>query len=541
MRKRHVLWIISGVVITASVCVIFSVDKDRQEHSEVEWWEISDDRLGEYGNAAVVMRDGKLRCDVHDMLLETDTVPAIGGLILRDPNDQYYEDAMELFPYSNTFVFTYFCMSPMSAETEVLYCPACRLAREEYFRLQRVAERKELRDKIDGIGDVVNWRDERKQTLLHLAAEVDDPELVEELIGKGIDVDIQDVNNVTPLHCAAQYNSLSGAQTLITQGAKVDLVSTWGTALLLAAQYSDVEVVKLLVDKGADIHYVLDGHWSALETAKTFNRERPEVVKYLEDVGAFCDLKLREEVLACPEGDNPQSRQLIEKAIENSEYNGMKILIDKGIPIDMRNEYGDTLLHLAADSWRHDNTRIVRFLLDKGIDPNVTDDSGQTALYEAVFESMDGSNMSVIKLLIAAGADVNRADDDGNTPVSVAAIFEPELLKLILDAGGNPDSVDHAGEPIIINAVESNNVDKVKMLIEAGADLDVKDIKGQSLLEIAAAPYWKQPWELEKMIKKQGEEGAKDYIQFLEEENARIIELLEKYSGKDDSESGRRK
>ncbi len=96
--------------------------------------------------------------------------------------------------------------------------------------------------------------------------------------------------------------------------------------------------------------------------------------------------------------------------------------VTAGLPANLTNDKGDTLLILAA---YHNNVDTVAGLLDKGADPNRTNDRGQSALSAAVFRQ----NAETVKALLDAGA-----DPDGGTP-SAAATAEffklPEMVVLL--------------------------------------------------------------------------------------------------------------
>ena len=70
-----------------------------------------------------------------------------------------------------------------------------------------------------------------------------------------------------------------------------------------------------------------------------------------------------------------------------------------GIPPNLTNHKGDTLLMLAA---YHGYAETTRMLLDKGADPNVLNDRGQSPIAGAVFKGSD----EVVKLLFERRADV---------------------------------------------------------------------------------------------------------------------------------------
>ncbi|KAI4722152.1 ankyrin [Aureobasidium sp. EXF-10727] len=73
--------------------------------------------------------------------------------------------------------------------------------------------------------------------------------------------------------------------------------------------------------------------------------------------------------------------------------------ISAGIPPNLTNHKGDTLLMLAA---YHGHAETTRMLLDKGADPNVLNDRGQSPIAGAVFKGSD----DVVKLLFERKADV---------------------------------------------------------------------------------------------------------------------------------------
>jgi ankyrin repeat protein len=78
--------------------------------------------------------------------------------------------------------------------------------------------------------------------------------------------------------------------------------------------------------------------------------------------------------------------------------------VDAGLPVNLANDRGDTLLMLAA---YHGHTAAVRALLDRGADPDRANDRGQTPLAGAVFKN----ERDVVTALVRAGA-----DPDAGTP-----------------------------------------------------------------------------------------------------------------------------
>jgi ankyrin repeat protein len=95
---------------------------------------------------------------------------------------------------------------------------------------------------------------------------------------------------------------------------------------------------------------------------------------------------------------------------------------DAGVPVNLTNDKGDTLLILAA---YHGHPGTVGALLDRGADHSRANDRGQTALAAAVFRQSADS----VGRLLAAGADPDAGDPSAR---ATAAFFElPEMTGLL--------------------------------------------------------------------------------------------------------------
>jgi uncharacterized protein len=97
--------------------------------------------------------------------------------------------------------------------------------------------------------------------------------------------------------------------------------------------------------------------------------------------------------------------------------------VDAGLPVNLTNSVGDTLLILAA---YHDHPETVRVLLERGADHARVNDRGQTALGAAVFRRSTES----VRALLAAGAD---PDHGGRSAREVATFFELDEMSALLD------------------------------------------------------------------------------------------------------------
>lgn len=97
-------------------------------------------------------------------------------------------------------------------------------------------------------------------------------------------------------------------------------------------------------------------------------------------------------------------------------------LLTAGLPVNLTNDKGDTLLMLAA---YQDHPDTVDLLLDHGADPARVNDRGQTALAAAVFRRSEAS----VRAMLAHGADPELGSPSAR---EVAVVFDlPDMLALL--------------------------------------------------------------------------------------------------------------
>ncbi len=100
-------------------------------------------------------------------------------------------------------------------------------------------------------------------------------------------------------------------------------------------------------------------------------------------------------------------------------------------------------------------------------------DWGRTPLSSAAYWGDEQS----LRRLIAAGADVNARRNTANHPVTSMVIQDDnDMLEILLAAGSNPDGSGKRDAPQpLASAIWSNNIQAVEMLINAGADIHIRD------------------------------------------------------------------
>jgi ankyrin repeat protein len=110
---------------------------------------------------------------------------------------------------------------------------------------------------------------------------------------------------------------------------------------------------------------------------------------------------------------------------------GLRVLLDAGLPVNLTNAAGDSLLILAA---YHCHLPTVRLLLDRGADVERVNDRGQTALGAAVFRRAE----PIVRALLDAGAS---PDSGGRSARQVADFFQLADMAHLLDTASSPGKV----------------------------------------------------------------------------------------------------
>ena len=114
-------------------------------------------------------------------------------------------------------------------------------------------------------------------------------------------------------------------------------------------------------------------------------------------------------------------------------------MLDQGLPVNIRNQKGDTLLMLAT---YHSHLEATRLLLGRGADASIANDMGQTPLQAAAFKG----EVPMVRLLLDHGVDVESRGPTGRTALMFAAMFARlDIMELLAEHGADLRARDEAG------------------------------------------------------------------------------------------------
>jgi ankyrin repeat protein len=372
---------------------------------------------------------------------------------------------------------------------------------------------------------------------LYLACQNGSAAMIQELLQAGADPNSVTTEGETALMTAARTGVVEAARVLLDHGARIDAKETWHgeTALMWAVAQGHPSMVRELIAHGADVNArSMVNNWERQTTSEPREKWLP--------LGGLTPLLFaaRQSCLECAEilvqrgadlnAVDPSGISAVLMAIINGHYDVAGFLLDKGTNPNLADDTGRTALFSAVDfhtmpqsnrpapDETHEQLTsldIVKKLLDNGANVNAQlkkqqpyrvkldrgDDTMLTTGTTPLLRAAKAGDVEVIQLLLAKDADPKLANRNGINPVMAAAGLgtkeedtsgrrktEPEAIesiKLVLDAGVDINAVDTRGQTALHGAAEKGNDQVVKFLAERGAKLDIKDKQGKTPLDAA--------------------------------------------------------
>ena len=200
------------------------------------------------------------------------------------------------------------------------------------------------------------------------------------------------------LHDAARHGTVANIHALIEKGCDVNERHYGHTPLDVATQ-RNVELVRALVDAGADVHSLSDDGKTALFFAAMHSRS--DVVQYLLEKGL--DATATDHYKDTP----------LHWSINRGDTKSIELLLEHGADINAVAIAGAPL-HKAV--W-FDQPKALNLLLERGADHSIKGQYGVTPLHMAALRG----NVVAVSQLIKRGASVTAKDTFGLTPLHYAA------------------------------------------------------------------------------------------------------------------------
>ena len=281
------------------------------------------------------------------------------------------------------------------------------------------------------------------------------------------------------LFTAVRNNDLRALRTGLGKAGTANLRDSRNLPLLMqAAAFGSPDAVRMLIEAGADVNAKNSFDATALMWAAG------DAVKARLLVERGANVNARSKLGRTP---------LLVAAAHDGNAATVRLLLEKGADPNAKDSLEITALQLAAAAGDYES---VRLLVEKGADVKAADKAGNTALAAAV----PNDDLAMVKLLLSKGADVNAANTFGGTvkfgkialihltPLMFAAPHgSPQMTKTLLEAGARVNEKDIRGMTPLMLAVssETQNPEVVRLLLAAHADVNAKSEAGETALDWA--------------------------------------------------------
>lgn len=200
----------------------------------------------------------------------------------------------------------------------------------------------------------------------------------------------------------------------------------------------------------------------------------------IEDIAASAEIikqifrKLRNRN---PNISLPNGNTLFHQSIQDRNLPIFKLLLGKGVNVNIKNSHGYTPLEIALDAA---DLAIIQTLLEQGADPNICLPDGTPLLIKAYQEA----DQALFDLLLSAhNLDINVQDTNGNTLLYyILQDKNLPILKFLLEKGLDINSKNKDGYTLLQLAFEHKDQESIQILLSHGTDPNILFPDGTLLL-----------------------------------------------------------
>ncbi|MGY5852860.1 MAG: ankyrin repeat domain-containing protein [Candidatus Thorarchaeota archaeon] len=270
---------------------------------------------------------------------------------------------------------------------------------------------------------------------------------------------------------AAEEGDLDGVKKALEDGANIDAKDDFfsNTALHIASSNGHIEIVRYLLEKGADI--VIENGVDMTPVHLAARDGHPEIIKVLLDSADEFPSRKMDDAISVAQMSVSSSGYIVELL--------QKYRIKFVRPSAGDLEEADALLVTSS----HDGDLVgVEKALEDGADIEVYGGRGLNSL---LWASLRG-RLEVVKLLLDRGADINATNRVGWTPILQASGGgHLEVVQLLLERGAEVNKVTKFSETALMFAAREGFIEIVKALLDNGADTSISDDDGMTAYKFA--------------------------------------------------------
>ena len=357
----------------------------------------------------------------------------------------------------------------------------------------------------------INRKNSMGRTILQDVALEGDYKIFQILMNNRPDFNIKDSYGKTVLFDAVEGQNINIIKDVVNNVDSLNILDeNYQTALFKAVLKDNIEIAKLLIVHGINVNFLdKDGQNVLFNTILQGSKNIPIIELLMKkDINMNIvdnnNKNVLDELLYVHDLQKNTSKELEGKyklITPEKEYLPLALMfINNGLDIDKIHEDGKTTLQIEIENKNFAN---VEFLVNCGADLNVVDENDKNIIYKEILKGY--SNYQMIDFLVSKGASLEAKDLDEKTifddiieiiaitkgfkkinPVLAAFIKENEkydvLLKKILTYRPNIEAQRLDGKNILFDLVTYNDFETLKMIINYGVNLNIKDKRGSTPL-----------------------------------------------------------
>jgi ankyrin repeat protein len=345
----------------------------------------------------------------------------------------------------------------------------------------------EVLRELDNSPGMIHAGDERGNTPLHWAVLTRDLRLIDNLIQRGADLRAMRADGATPLQVAIEGDYWFRTSRDLNEMA---LRNEWFLAGYLAARGAEYDIwTAASIGDSGQVASFLQKDPSLVNTKNSVGK-RP--LSYAAKFGNAVTVKLLLENGAEPNAEerNAPSGSALWAAVKDNYEECVQLLLEHGADPNAVVESGGNCLFIAMRKGHHSLAKLLytygaSMSLDSACSLGRIDLAGEIIAanpasvniggdYGPLCMAVASGDRDIVKLLMRNGADLN-ASWYANNYMGYAVDQGPEMLRLLLESGADPNNANWLGVSYLHKAAWLGSLEFARLLIEFGADLNAVD------------------------------------------------------------------
>lgn len=307
-------------------------------------------------------------------------------------------------------------------------------------------------------GANINGRNENGKNALQCAILADQEDAARLLLASGASTSGSGWSGMPPLFLAASVGNINSAKMFLGKGASIDEKSTSGQSYFVDVVSSgNLDGIRFLLEQGCSANTKNISGEAVI--ANAIRKKQMALVELLLEFGATIT------------STDISGRNLLAVALDKKDYDMAELLLKKGAKPNAKNLSGMPLL---ADEINNRRLKTAKLLLDWGADPNTKDWHSQPVLLILIKSSKIAAEdkIDMVRQLFAKGANADVKDCFSKTPAICYAVEAgiSEIISLMLQNGAKTTETMQNGDSLLKYAIDHGRKDLTEALLHYGAD-----------------------------------------------------------------------